>query len=218
MIVRIVVLSVCLLGGAAYIAAESKTENVPVRQPLAGFPASIGPWRGTTQPPLPDDILAVLGVDEYLDRSYTASSSKYAGLYVAYYQSQRQGDTMHSPLNCLPGAGFEPVETGYLSIPVTTAAGAQETITVNRYVVQKGLDRQVVLYWYQSHGRVVANEYRSKIYMVLDAVRLNRTDAALVRVVTPRIGEGAAADAAADALGVDFVKTIFPVLEKYLPS
>jgi EpsI family protein len=218
MIARIGILAGCLLIGAAYLAAASKTENVPVREPLVTFPLTIAAWHGRVQPPMPDSILAVLGVDEYLDRGYSKSAKEYAGLYVGYYQSQRQGDTIHSPLNCLPGAGWEPVSKGYLSIPVLTAQGTTETITVNRYVIQKGLDRQVVLYWYQSHGRVVANEYRSKIYMVLDAVRLNRTDAALVRVVTPRIGDGPAAEAAADAAGVDFVKTIFPVLDKYIPS
>src|SRR5258705_135256 len=83
----------------------------------------------------------------------------------------------------------------------TAANGAQKVITVNRYVIEKGLDRQVVLYWYQSHGHVIANEYRSKVFMVLDAVRLNRTDAALVRVVTPRIGEGPEAERAADEAG-----------------
>ena len=218
MIARITILSGCLLIGAAYLAAASKTENVPVRESLATFPSTIGKWSGKPQPPMPDNILAILGVDEYLDRAYSAASRQYAGLYVGYYASQRQGDTIHSPLNCLPGAGWEPVAKEYLSVPVVTAHGGTQTITVNRYVIQKGLDRQVVLYWYQSHGRVVANEYRSKIYMVLDAVRLNRTDAALVRIVIPRIGDGPDADATADASGVDFVKTIFPVLDKYLPS
>jgi EpsI family protein len=218
MMVRIGILSACLLLGATYLAGASKTEKVPARESLAGFPLAIAEWHGHNQPPMSKDILAVLGVDEYLDRSYSGSANRYAGLYVGYYESQRQGDTIHSPLNCLPGSGWEPLSKGYVSIPVMTAAGTPETITVNRYVVQKGLDRQVVLYWYQSHGRVIANEYRSKLFMVLDAVRLNRTDAALVRVITPKIGDGPEADAAADSVGTDFVTTVFPILDKYLPS
>ena len=217
MIARIAILAGCLLVGAAYLAGASKTENVPVRQPLAAFPLTIEGWHGKNQPPMPENILSVLGVDEYLDRGYSNSSRQYAGLYVGYYQSQRQGDTIHSPLNCLPGAGWEPLAKGYLAIPVVNAHGTTETILVNRYVIQKGLDRQVVLYWYQSHGRVVANEYRSKIYMVLDAVRLNRTDAAMVRVISPRLGDDHAAELAADAVGIGFVKSIFPMLENYLP-
>ena len=85
-------------------------------------------------------------------------------------------------------------------------------------MIEKGLDQQVVLYWYQSHGRVVAHEYRSKLYLVFDAVRLNRSDAALVRVTSPRIGSGAEADSAANARAFEFVKTLFPVLERFLPS
>jgi EpsI family protein len=215
---RIVILSACLLLGAAYIATASKTERVPAREPLASLPFTLAAWRGQNQPPMPENILAVLGVDEYIDRAYQSDAGRYAGLYVGYYESQRQGDTIHSPLNCLPGAGWEPVSKGYLAIPVATGGCAQKTITVNRYVVEKGLDRQVVFYWYQSHGRVVANEYRSKIYMVLDAVRLNRTDAAMVRVITPRIGEGPRAEDAANQVGMDFVKAIFPMLDKYIPS
>jgi EpsI family protein len=96
--------------------------------------------------------------------------------------------------------------------------GIERTISINRYVIEKGLSRSVVLYWYQSHGRVIANEYRSKISMVIDAVRLNRTDAALVRVVSPILGPGDQADEAATRLAVDFVRTMFPLLDKYLPS
>ena len=95
---------------------------------------------------------------------------------------------MHSPLNCLPGAGWQPLEKSYLPIQVADASGMPSEITVNRYVIEKGLDQQVVLYWYQSHGRVIANEYRSKIFMVYDAARLNRSDAALVRVTSPKLG------------------------------
>ena len=96
-------------------------------------------------------------------------------------------------------------------------AGQQSEITVNRYVIEKGLEQQVVLYWYQSHGRVIANEYRSKIFMVYDAARLNRSDAALVRVTSPKLGsESGFHDA--EARAVEFVKAFFPTLERFLPS
>jgi EpsI family protein len=159
----------------------------------------------------------VLGVDEYVNRVYE-SRDGVASLYIGYYQSQRQGDTIHSPMNCLPGSGWEPLSRSYLTIPVGTDVKGSPEITVNRYVIQKGLDRQVVLYWYQSHGRAIANEYRSKIFMVYDAVRLNRTDAALVRVVSPRYGTDAAAEDRASDRAVAFVKAMFPLLDRYLPS
>ncbi|HKY20064.1 MAG TPA: EpsI family protein [Vicinamibacterales bacterium] len=217
MFARILILSACLILGAAYIATASKTEVVPPRQSLSSFPYEIDRWRGRNQQPFAPDILEVLGVDEYLTRLYQ-SNGRYADLYIGFYESQRQGDTIHSPLNCLPGSGWEPVSKDYLTISVPTDRAGERSITVNQYVIQKGLDQQVVLYWYQSHGRVVANEYRSKMFMVYDAVRLNRTDAALVRVVSPRIGSGPEAEASARATAVAFVKSMFPLLDKYLPS
>jgi EpsI family protein len=144
------------------------------------------------------------------------------GLYIGYYQSQREGDSMHSPLNCLPGAGWLPVSSGRLAIPVQapadSASAAAGTIEVNRYVVQKGGETMLVLYWYQSHGRVIASEYWGKIYMVLDAIRTNRTDAALVRVIVPMGSSGASSEQQAERLGSDFVKTIFPLLGQHLPA
>jgi EpsI family protein len=218
MLLRIVILSSCLLLGAAYIATASKTETVPPRSPLATFPFKVGAWSGENRPDFAPDILAVLGVDEYLTRLYASPNGRVADLYIGYYESQRQGDSIHSPMNCLPGAGWSPLSRDYLPVAVQDATGAQRTVTVNRYVIEKGLDQQIVLYWYQSHGRVVANEYRSKVLMVYDAVRLNRSDAALVRVITPRMSSAPAEEAAATAAAVDFVKSMFPLLDRYLPS
>jgi EpsI family protein len=216
---RILILTVCLTLSAVFVAKASKTEQVPPREPLANLPLKLGAWTGREAEPFDPAILAVLGVDEYANRIYVSQGAA-AGLYIGYYESQRQGDTIHSPLNCLPGAGWEPLSKSYLTIPVALggADGRQESITVNRYVIQKGLDRQVVLYWYQSHGRVVANEYRSKLFMVYDAVRLNRTDAALIRVVSPLHDTGPNAENEASDHAVDLVKAVFPLLDRYLPS
>jgi EpsI family protein len=217
MIRRIVIVSVVLLLAVVFVSATSKTEQVPPRQSLEAFPFRIGEWDGTKEADFTPDILAVLGVDEYISRLYH-SNQGYASLYIGYYQSQRQGDTIHSPLNCLPGAGWEPLSRTYLPIEVRSDKDGQQMVNVNRYVIQKGLDKQVVLYWYQSHGRVIANEYRSKIFMVYDAVRLNRTDAALVRIISPQLGSGPEAEDAAAAGAVEFVKAMFPLLNQYLPS
>jgi EpsI family protein len=160
----------------------------------------------------------VLGADEYLSRVYHTDRRNYVGLYIGYYESQRQGDTIHSPLNCLPGAGWQPVSKSYVPISVVDSDNRPSTITVNRYVIEKGIERQVVLYWYQSHGRAIANEYRSKVLMVYDAVRLNRSDAALVRVISPSIASEDNGETAADVRTVEFVKAMFPLLGKFLPS
>ena len=218
MIRRILILAACFLVSSGLIARASRTEHIPPREPLGRFPYQIGAWRGAETEPLSGRVLAVLGVDDHLSRFYRSDRAGTVGLYVGYYESQRQGDTIHSPLNCLPGSGWQPISRSQVSIPVSDAAGRTSEIVVNRYVVEKGLDRQVVLYWYQSHGRVIASEYRSKAYMIFDAVRLNRSDAALVRVTTPRVTSEEDPQGAADARAIDFVKAMFPLLESFLPS
>jgi len=214
---RLLVLSACLLVGATLAARATDAEQVPLREPLAKMSRQIGPWIGRDEPQLTSDIVAVLGVDEYINRSYvdpTGHIPADVSLYVGYYKSQREGDTMHSPLNCIPGSGWEPVSA---SRPQITVAGSSSPITVNRLIIEKGIDRQVVVYWYQAHGRVVASEYWSKLFMVYDAVRLNRSDAALVRVISPVLASENDPRAAENRV-TDFVQQLFPRLNAHLPS
>src|SRR5258708_13859235 len=180
----------------------------------------IGPWTGVQQPPFEPAILRVLGVDDYLTRAYFNPTRRGVGLYVGYYRSQRQGETMHSPMNWLPGAGWEPVSNRRMAVQVAGYEGRStpSEIVINRYIVQKGLERQMVLYWYQAHGRVVASEYWSKFYLIRDAIRLNRTDGAMVRVIAPVLGESAEDEARAEGLGKGFVQTLFPKLTQFLPE
>jgi EpsI family protein len=215
MIARITTVGILLLLSAGVIAKASRIEDVPPRQSFTQFPLEIAGWRGRDTARFSPEVMKVLGADDYLSRIYARQGT--VGLYIGYYQSQRQGDTMHSPLNCLPGAGWQPLEKSYLPIQVTDSDGIQSEITVNRYVIEKGLEQQVVLYWYQSHGRVIANEYRSKIVMVYDAARLNRSDAALVRITSARLGSEQGLQSAEER-AVEFVKTMFPLLGNYLPS
>jgi len=215
MIKRCLILFVCFAAGAGLAARAERPEPVPPRASFDGFPMLVGDWRGVQQPPFEKNILAVLGVDDYLARAYYAPGGSGVGLYIGYYGSQRQGDTMHSPLNCMPGAGWEPVSHSMLPVSIAAAGSAPASqIVVNRYVIQKGLDRQLVLYWYQSHGRVVASEYWGKFYLIRDAMRLNRTDGALVRVIAPIENEN---EPNAEAAAVGFVKALFPLLGSYLP-
>jgi EpsI family protein len=218
MIGRCLVLLACLVGGAALTAKAERPEPVPVRTSFSTFPMQVEEWRGVQQPPLEPAVLAVLGVDDYLTRAYFTPDRVGVGLYIGYWGSQRQGDTMHSPLNCLPGSGWEPVSQSTISMNVSAPdlASASEVV-LNRYVVQKGLDRQLVVYWYQSHGRVVASEYWGKFYLIRDAVRLNRTDGALVRVISP-VAADDTGERRAEQTAVQFVKALFPVLGSYLPT
>jgi EpsI family protein len=207
----------CFVGTAAVLARNARSEAVPPRESLAGFPMTLDAWQGQPLPDFDQKILDVLGVDEYVNRNYARAEGPSVSLYVGYYQSQRQGDTMHSPLNCLPGAGWLPARQGRSRLAVTDAQGQPQEIEVNDFVIEKGLDRQVVLYWYQSHGRVVASEYMGKIYTVVDAVRLNRTDGALVRLVSPVRGSGPEAERAAEQAARDFAAVLFTRLGRYLP-
>jgi EpsI family protein len=212
---RAIALCLLLVATSVFLASAREAEVVVSRTRFDAFPMNIGPWKAINDPPMEEDILKVLGVDDYLSRIYYKPDGLAVGLYMGFYASQRQGDTIHSPLNCLPGAGWEPVSQGRLHI--ANADGQGRNITVNRYVVQKGLDRQLVLYWYQSHGRVVASEYTSKAYLIHDAVRMNRTDGSMVRVIAP-IRVGATDESAAERLAEDFVRVIFPMLPAYLPQ
>ena len=217
--VRMIVVAVCLIGASVYVAEASRAEVLPSREPLALVPMSVAGWTGQREADFTPEVLAILGVDDYIIRTYVQNRLP-IGLYVGYHTSQRQGDTIHSPLNCLPGAGWQPVDVGRAIIPVKGAPGAPNVTTpveVNRVIIAKGVDRQLVLYWYQSHRRVVAGEYRAKVYTVLDSVRYNRTDAALVRVIVP-VAEADVQARDAERRGTAFVQELFPLLGPHLPS
>ena len=131
---------------------------------------------------------------------------------MAFFKTQRTGKTPHSPKNCLPGSGWEKSTDDYLDV---TIPGVAEPIHVNRYIVSKGDSKSLVLYWYQTPKRVVASEYRAKLLTVEDAIRYNRTDTALVRVIVPVVGNN---EAMAQQEAVEFVQSFFVPLRQYLPS
>jgi EpsI family protein len=214
---RSLILAVLFVATSLFLARASRAEPTPIRQSLAELPIVIGEWQGRLRPDFPKTILDILGVDDYTTRSYVGRGRS-LGLYIGYHSTQRHGDTIHSPLNCLPGAGWTPVAQGRATLTVSDASGARREIEVNRVVIERGLDRQLVLYWYQSHGRVVASEYWGKIYTVVDAIRLNRTDAALVRVIAPVTSREARDLEEADAAARAFVEELFPQLGRHLPS
>jgi EpsI family protein len=213
---RALALVVCLVAATIFLANARRSERPVERLLFKHFPMTVDSWRAVEDPPIEEDVLKVLGVDDYLSRAYYKPDGAAVGLYIGFYGSQRQGDTIHSPLNCLPGAGWEPVSTGRLRI--ADARGPGHDMEVNRYVVQKGLDRQLVLYWYQSHGRVVASEYASRLYLINDAIRLNRTDGSMVRVIAPVRVNAEDGGASAERLATEFVRALVPHLSPYLPS
>jgi EpsI family protein len=207
------ILTVVLVIQAALFYATSRGENVPSMQPLHDFQHELSGWTMVQEGYVDDETQAVLKADDTLTRSY--GSPKFpltSNLFVAFFKTQRTGKTPHSPKNCLPGSGWEREREDYLDV---TIPGMAQPIQVNRYIVSKGGQKSLVLYWYQTQKRVIANEYKAKIMTVEDAIRYNRTDMAIVRVVVPVSGSS---DAEAQQEAVDFVQSLFIPLRKYLPS
>jgi EpsI family protein len=207
-----VVLTVVLAVQAILFYSASRSEHVPSNKPLELFPAGVRNWRMLQDFPIEPEIQEQLKADDTLDRAYGDPETR-AGvnLFIAYFKTQRTGQSPHSPKNCLPGSGWEPNATGFLDVPVQ---GMPQPIRINRYVVSRGDDRSVVLYWYQSQRRVIASELAAKFWLVMDSIRYHRSDTALVRVTIPVAGGG---EDAATNLGVAFVQSMFPILRGYLP-
>jgi EpsI family protein len=199
------------------VARANRAEEVPIRISLSLFPMQLGEWQGVQRPPFTQRVLEVLGLNDYLTRYYYNRSRDVVDIYIGYWQSQQQGGAIHSPQNCLPGSGWEPVSQGILTFPDPRTPGAP-ALNVNRYMIRQGADRQLVLYWYQSRGRIVGSEYWSKIYLVLDAARYNRTDAALVRLVVPIADGSAEAEARAESQAILFANAMLPALSAFLPN
>jgi len=187
-----------------------RPEAIPVGRSLSMLPGTLGSWKLLQEGVIDQETRDILKADDLLNRFYS-SGNQGANLFVAAFRSQRNGKAPHSPKNCLPGSGWTPLNSGTVAIDV----GRAMPIVVNRYVVAHGDDRSLVLYWYQSRDRAIASEYTAKFWVVVDAMRLNRTDTALVRVVVPIVNRDE--DAAAKS-ATDFVKAFYGTLREYLPS
>ena len=183
---------------------------MPLRKSLEQFPAAVGEWQGKESTVFDADVVELLKATDYVMRRYVDGGGRSVWLYMAYWESQRRGAQIHSPKNCLPGSGREPLEAGVITVPV---AGAS-SITINRYVVQKERESMLVLYWYQSQGRAVAGELEARLQMARNAMVRNRTDGALIRVSSPVHGSLAATEARL----VNYVHAIYPRLADHLPE
>ena len=198
----------------------SQAEPLLPRKSFAEFPLTIGDrWQGK-ELGLDQQVLDVLKLNDYMMRAYIPQELIKDGenrkgltpvyLYVGYYQSQRTGATYHSPKNCLPGAGWQFMDSE--QVPVMMPGGGAPII--NKVMIQKGLEKQIILYWYQDRGRIIANEYSAKGFLVWDSMTRKRTDGSLVRISVP-VGKS---DEQAFAEGFEFMRDIFPLLGQYLPT
>ena len=198
-----------LVAQAVLFYSASHGDSTPLNAPLIAFPASFGDWRLVQEGVVDRETQDVLKADDTLTRFYAQPNGHSANLFIAYFKTQRYGQSPHSPKNCLPGSGWQKVEEGMIDIPV-----GETTIRINRYLVSKGENESIVLYWYQSQGRVIADEFSAKFHLIADSIRTHRSDTALVRVVVPT---NASSHGLSDAVGRDFVTAAYPVIKRYLP-
>jgi EpsI family protein len=202
-------LTAVLVIQAVLFYSASHGEITPLARPLTTFPTSVGSWRMTQEGVIDKETLDVLKADDTMTRYYESPTGA-ANLFIAYFKTQRQGQSPHSPKNCLPGSGWQPSTTGRINVDVPGGP-----IEINQYVVSKGEAQDVVLYWYQTQGRVIADEFAAKFYLISDSIRHHRSDTALVRVVVP-IAAGKTEEA--EKVGADFVRDFFPAIKSYLPQ
>jgi len=201
-----------LAGTILLLEMRPGVDRNPPSEPLSQLPSAIAGWTGRDQQ-IDQETRDVLGDGDFLSRSYSQAAGRPpVGLFIGYFPTQSTGQTIHSPKNCLPGAGWVFESSSYLNLFDTNGRPHQ----VGEYVIANNDTRQFVIYWYQAHGRSVANEYMAKVYLVIDAIRLNRTDGALVRVITPvEPGEDLpAARQRAEA----FSMRLAPMLPRYIPD
>ena len=209
---RLWIIAALLVGSAMLLHERNSFERIVASEPLSDVPNAVAGWTGTDQS-IDTETRDVLGPGDFLSRLYSRPQpASPIGLFIGYFPSQRTGVTIHSPKNCLPGAGW--VFESSQSLLLNDLDGRPHR--VGEYVIANGEHRQFVIYWYQAHGRSVANEYMAKIYLVADAIRMNRSDGALVRVTTP-IGLNESNATARDR-AEQFTQELFPMLPRFIPD
>jgi EpsI family protein len=197
---------------AVALALPQRAEVVPARQAFLYFPMVIGHWFGSRDT-LEPIYIRQLQFDDYVLADYRGPGPRPINLYVAWYDSQQSGRSVHSPSTCLPGGGWRMTSFTQVEVPGVTVDG--QPLRVNRTVIALGDARQLVYYWFQQRGRVLTNEYLVKWYLFWDSLTRNRSDGSLVRLIVP-LPEGAAEEQA-DRQLAEFAAELEPVLQQYVP-
>jgi EpsI family protein len=209
---RFLTVAFLLAGTILFLGSRNTEEPTLHAEPPSSFPLQLGDWKGYNVP-IPQWALDVLGDGEFVERSFSRNPKEPpVDFFMGFFPTQRTGSTMHSPQNCLPGSGWTPVEFSRVMLTVPGAGN----IKVNRYVIAKELNRQLVFYWYQEHGRVVASEYWSKFYLVADSITMNRSDGALIRFMTPIAPNESVTNA--EQREVALIHNVYPLLHQYVPQ
>lgn len=210
-IIRCAAVVLFVLATGAFVTSRSSFERIPKSEPLENLPRQVASWTSRDMP-IDIKVREVLGDGRFLSRAYVSPTELPIDVFIGYYPTQRTGSTPHSPQNCLPGAGWVFSESKLVSIPLPAGG----TFHTREYLISKGAEKALVFYWYQAHGRAITSDYSAKMYLFLDAVRMNRTDGALVRIMTPlRSGEGVASGRERLA---HFVAPVVPELNRFIPD
>jgi EpsI family protein len=213
----LIVLLMCFTGFVLPLRGDQ--DHVLPSHPLSELPTTVGS-RSSVEIEIDPESLAILGDGVFLNRDYLSHAGPAASpgdrapisLYIAYFPTQRTGQSIHSPQNCLPGAGWTFLTSGVTQFADSTG----KKYTVGDYLITNGNGTMEVLYWYQLHGRSIASDYAAKLYTLADSIRYGRTDAALVRIITPVVlGEDRAETR---KRVVNFAEQIVPQLPAYVPN
>jgi EpsI family protein len=209
---RILTIAVILLGTTFLNGWFSASEGELSPKPLKDFPKAILGWKMVSNQLIDDKVMNVLLVDDYIMRSYENARGDVVHLYVGYFKSQREGKQVHSPRQCLPGAGWDRISHSERIISFKDHNPSEGLVNVD--IMGRGNARELYLWWYQGRGRIYANEYWNKVYLIWDALTKSRTDGALVRV-NSRIG-----DAMNGALSTQeaFIRSFMPELSQFIPQ
>jgi EpsI family protein len=188
----------------------SAKESTPSIKPWSQFPSAVGGWNETGEMALDPEVLTALQPDDYLVRGYqTGGGVPPVSLFIGYFNSRRDGRAPHSPQWCLPGAGWDSVWSKVVAIPLAGAG----TFPANEYLIRKGLDEELVYYWYHQGGRTVANEVVAQIYSIPDLIFHGRTDVALVRIIVPVARNDLSQ---ARATGMSFAQVAYPLIRQHI--
>lgn len=178
-IITIILLITATIINYGYSRPEAKQE----RRPLKEFPKILGSWETINEQKIDENSMAVLLVDDYIMRTYRNKKGETIGLYIGYFENQREGKQVHSPRQCLSGAGWNIIE--HREYPLSLPGHTSSKVPINLPLMGKGVQKQLYLWWYQGRSRIYANEYMNKLYLIWDAMTKRRTDGSLVRVNMP---------------------------------
>lgn len=209
---RVLMVSLLLSSVVGFCSWLGRETAIGLVQPLSALPVHIGIWHSTSEDSVPFPIRQVLQADDLLSRTYEFIPGTQVQLFIAYYRTQRSGERMHSPRNCLPGSGWEPISASF----IRSDMGEGRVESLNRYLVERDDHRLLVVYWYEEHHRIIADEYRGKLYLLWDSIRYSRRDGAIVRVSLP-LQPGMDEDTATKIV-LQFIHSASPEISRILPA